>query len=574
MSEDLKTKTVAQLQEIAASRGVSRTKGLKKADLIAAISGSGGSNGSSRSSGNGNGRATTKQAAPAASPETQASQGGGSRDSNRGTERGERREQSQSTERPNNERQQENRGGQENRSNDRQDRPDRQGGDRQFNRQQRQQGNFQNPRHQGGQGGGFDDRRGDRRRRKKGKNRGSGGGGGGGGGGLPQGSMDREWSTEELESEGAALVSGVLDVMPDGYGFVRAGGYMQTGRDAYVPQQMIRRLSLRKGDEVRGYVRPLREGDRYAALLKIDAINDKAPELARHRVDFKDLTPLFPDERFHLEWGPKAITERVIDLISPIGRGQRCLIVSPPKAGKTTVLKQIANGIRANSKDVHLIVLLVDERPEEVTDWRRTVKADEVAFSTFDRPATEHTQVAELVLARAQRLVELGRDVVIMLDSITRLARAYNLAAPVSGRILSGGVDSGALYPPKKFFGAARNIEEGGSLTIVASALVDTGSKMDEVIFEEFKGTGNSEIRLDRGLSEKRIFPAIDIEGSSTRKEELLYTREELPLVWRWRRLLAALEPRQAMELLRDKMLQTENNAQLLVEISKMKNVD
>jgi transcription termination factor Rho len=283
---------------------------------------------------------------------------------------------------------------------------------------------------------------------------------------------------------------------------------------------------------------------------------------------------LFPEERFRLEWGPQALTERVIDIIAPLGKGQRGLIVSPPKAGKTTILKQIANGILANTKGVHLIVLLVDERPEEVTDWQRTVKAAEVVYSTFDQPAENHTQVAELVLERAKRLVEAKQDVAILLDSVTRLARAYNLSAPASGRILSGGVDSTALYPPKRFFGAARNIEEGGSLTIIASALVETGSRMDEVIFEEFKGTGNSEIRLDRQLSEKRIFPAIDIEASSTRKEELLYDKEELVLVWRWRRLLHALAPGQAMELLRDKLTQSQTNEQFLKEIAKMKNVD
>ena len=388
--------------------------------------------------------------------------------------------------------------------------------------------------------------------------------------GMP---ADRELSAEEAALEGE-LATGILDVLPEGYGFLRTSGYLPGPADIYVSQSQIRRFGVRKGDEVSGYVRAPRSDEKYYALLRIETVAGMTPDEARLRPDFKSLTPLFPDERFRLEWGPQAITERVIDLVAPLGKGQRGMVVSPPKAGKTTILKQIANGILANTKGVHLIVLLVDERPEEVTDWQRTVKAAEVVYSTFDRPADDHTQVAELVLHRAQRLVEAQQDVVILLDSITRLARAYNLAAPASGRILSGGVDSTALYPPKRFFGAARNIEEGGSLTIIASALVETGSKMDEVIFEEFKGTGNSEIRLDRQLSEKRIFPAINIEASGTRKEELLYEKEELMMVWRWRRLLHALAPGQAMELLRDKMGQTGSNADLLKEIAKMKNVD
>jgi transcription termination factor Rho len=293
------------------------------------------------------------------------------------------------------------------------------------------------------------------------------------------------------------------------------------------------------------------------------------PETARQRPDFDKLTPLFPDERYRLEHDPKWITERIIDLIAPVGKGQRGMVVSPPKAGKTTVLKQIAGGILAADPDSHVIVLLVDERPEEVTDWQRTVEAAEVVYSTFDKPADQHTQVTELVLERSKRLVEQGMNVVILLDSITRLARAYNLSAPASGRILSGGVDSTALYPPKRFFGAARNLEEGGSLTIIASALVETGSRMDEVIFEEFKGTGNWEIRLDRNLSEKRIFPALNIEASGTRKEERLMPTEELALVWRLRRVLHALEPAAALELLIDKIRATKSNEQFLREISK-----
>jgi transcription termination factor Rho len=412
--------------------------------------------------------------------------------------------------------------------------------------------------------------RGGRGRRRRGRDRGRDRGERGGGG-------DRSGPRERPESSDASdqnveaeARTGVLDVLPEGYGFLRTSGYLPGPSDIYVSLSQIRRFALRRGDEISGYVRRPKDNEKYFALVRVETVAGLDPETARSRPKFEQLTPLFPDERFLLEWGPQAVTERIIDLVAPLGKGQRELIVSPPKAGKTTILKQIANGIMANTEGVHLIVLLVDERPEEVTDWQRTVKAAEVVYSTFDRPAEDHTQVAELVLERAKRLVEAKQDVVILLDSITRLARAYNLSAPASGRILSGGVDSTALYPPKRFFGAARNIEEGGSLTIVASALVETGSRMDEVIFEEFKGTGNSEIRLDRQLSEKRIFPAIDIEASGTRKEELLYEKEELALVWRLRRVLHALAPGAAMELLRDKIGNTKSNDQFLKEINKV----
>ena len=416
-------------------------------------------------------------------------------------------------------------------------------------------------------------RTGRRDRRNRNRNRGRrGAGGGGGGDGMPRhsGLPQAEVTEAEMASAEGEVRTGILDVLPEGYGFLRTSGYLPGPNDVYVSLSQIRRFALRRGDEVTGQVRTPKDSEKYHALLRIDTVAGLDPDTARQRPKFESLTPLFPHERFRLEWGPQAVAERIMDLVAPIGKGQRALIVSPPKAGKTTILKQIANGIVANTKDTHLIVLLVDERPEEVTDWQRTVKAAEVVYSTFDRPAEDHTQVAELVLERAKRLVEARVDVVILLDSITRLARAYNLAAPASGRILSGGVDSTALYPPKRFFGAARNIEEGGSLTIVASALVETGSRMDEVIFEEFKGTGNSEIRLDRQLSEKRIFPAIDIEASGTRKEELLYEKEELQLVWRLRRVLHALAPGAAMELLRDKIGQTKSNEQFLREINKV----
>jgi transcription termination factor Rho len=377
----------------------------------------------------------------------------------------------------------------------------------------------------------------------------------------------REATEEELAE--APVMTGILDVLPEGYGFLRTSGYLPSQQDIYVSLSQIRRFALRKGDEVTGAVRHPKDNEKYFALLRIDTVNGVTPDEARQRPSFEKLTPLFPEERFRLEHDATAVTERVIDLVAPIGKGQRGMVVSPPKAGKTTVLKQIANGILQSDPKTHVMVLLVDERPEEVTDWQRTVEAAEVVYSTFDKPADQHIQVTELVLERAKRLVEGGQNVAILLDSVTRLARAYNLAAPASGKILSGGVDSTALYPPKRFFGAARNIEEGGSLTIIASALVETGSRMDEVIFEEFKGTGNMELRLDRALSEKRIFPAINIEASGTRKEERLMPTEELALVWRLRRVLHALEGPASIEMLIDKIRSTKSNEQFLKEIAK-----
>ncbi|HXF35736.1 MAG TPA: transcription termination factor Rho, partial [Actinomycetota bacterium] len=379
----------------------------------------------------------------------------------------------------------------------------------------------------------------------------------------------REEQERAEEIANAPTATGLLDILPEGYGFLRTSGYLPGPEDIYVSLSQIRRFMLRKGDVVTGKVRQPKDNEKYFALLQIENVNGLDAEEAKQRPHFEKLTPLFPNERFRLESGPGAITERIIDMVAPIGKGQRGMVVSPPKAGKTTVLKQIANGIIHSSPDTHVIVLLVDERPEEVTDWQRTVAAAEVVYSTFDKPADQHIQVTELVLERAKRLAEMGRDVAILLDSITRLARAYNLAAPASGKILSGGVDSTALYPPKRFFGAARNIEEGGSLTIIASALVETGSRMDEVIFEEFKGTGNMELRLDRALSEKRLFPAINVEASGTRKEELLMPPEELALVWKLRRVLHALEPAAAIELLIDKIRATKSNEQFLKEIAK-----
>jgi transcription termination factor Rho len=377
----------------------------------------------------------------------------------------------------------------------------------------------------------------------------------------------REATEEELAN--APVMTGILDVLPEGYGFLRTSGYLPSQQDIYVSLSQIRRFALRKGDEVTGAVRHPKDNEKYFALLRIDTVNGVTPDEARQRREFEKLTPLFPEERFRLENAPTEVTERVIDLVAPIGKGQRGMVVSPPKAGKTTVLKQIANGILHSDPKTHVMVLLVDERPEEVTDWQRTVEAAEVVYSTFDKPADQHIQVTELVLERAKRLVEAGQDVAILLDSVTRLARAYNLAAPASGKILSGGVDSTALYPPKRFFGAARNIEEGGSLTIIASALVETGSRMDDQIFEEFKGTGNMELRLDRVLAEKRIYPAINIEASGTRKEERLMPSEELALTWRLRRVLHALDSNAAMEMLIDKIRSTKSNEQFLKEIAK-----
>ncbi|HEX5016766.1 MAG TPA: transcription termination factor Rho [Actinomycetes bacterium] len=365
-------------------------------------------------------------------------------------------------------------------------------------------------------------------------------------------------------------VAGILDVL-DNYAFVRTSGYLPGPNDVYVSLSQVRRHNLRRGDAVTGAVRQPKEGERrekFNALVRLDTVNGADLENAKQRQEFAKLTPLYPQDRLRLETEPSMLTTRVIDLVAPIGKGQRGLIVSPPKAGKTMVLQAIANAITTNNPEVHLMVVLVDERPEEVTDMQRTVKGEVIA-STFDRPADDHTTVAELAIERAKRLVELGHDVVVLLDSMTRLGRAYNLSAPASGRILSGGVDSSALYPPKRFFGAARNIENGGSLTILATALVETGSKMDEVIFEEFKGTGNMELKLDRKLADKRIFPAVDVDASGTRKEELLLGADELKIVWSLRRVLHALEPQQALELLLSKLKETKSNTEFLLQVQK-----
>ena len=381
---------------------------------------------------------------------------------------------------------------------------------------------------------------------------------------------NRNRNREPIDESELEVRQGILDILPEGYGFLRVTGYLPGDKDVYVAANLIRKARLRKGDIIEGPIRPARAQEKFPALVRPVKVNGVEPDEAAERPKFAKLTPLFPDQRLRLEVDghPDLMMARIIDLIAPIGKGQRGLIVSPPKAGKTTVLKDIAASIAANNPECHLMVVLVDERPEEVTDMQRSVKG-EVIYSTFDRPAEEHTQVSELAIERAKRLVESGTDVVILLDSITRLARAHNLATPASGRILSGGVDSTALYPPKRFFGAARNIEEGGSLTIIGTALVETGSRMDEVIFEEFKGTGNMELRLDRKLADKRIYPAIDIESSGTRREELLFERAELQEVWKLRRVLLALESGAALELLIDRLKSTKSNAEFLISVAK-----
>ena len=391
-----------------------------------------------------------------------------------------------------------------------------------------------------------------------------------GGGRRRRGRGRRQPSHAKIPESELEVREGLLDILPEGYGFLRVSGYGPGEKDVYVSAGLIRRMQLRKGDLVGGPIRPPRSQEKYPGMVRVQHVNKTDPVQAMRRPKFDRLTPLFPDQRLRLELEgmPQRTLARLIDLISPIGKGQRGLIVSPPKAGKTTVLKEIAQSITVNNPECHLMVVLVDERPEEVTDMQRSVRGD-VVYSTFDRPAEQHTQIADLALERAKRMVETGMDVVILLDSITRLARAHNLAAPASGRMLSGGIDATALYPPKRFFGAARNIEEGGSLTILGTALVETRSKMDEVIFEEFKGTGNMELRLDRKLADKRIYPAVDIELSGTRREELLFTVDELPQVWKLRRVLLSLDSGAAIELLLDKLQSSPSNKVFLAEVAR-----
>ena len=372
----------------------------------------------------------------------------------------------------------------------------------------------------------------------------------------------------QSERAGHAYATGILDIVDEGYGFLRRHGLMPSLDDVYVSSSQVRRFGLRIGDRVAGSIRTPREGEKYWGMLRVDLVNGVDPDTARRRPNFGDLTPIHPDDLLNLESDPKNLSQRLVNLVNPIGKGQRALIVSPPKAGKTMLLKNIANGITANYPEILLMVALIGERPEEVTDMRRSVKG-EVISSTFDEPTENHTHVAEMALEIAKRQVETGRDVVILLDSITRLARAYNLALPPSGRTLSGGIDPIALYPPKRFFGAARNLEEGGSLTIIATCLVDTGSRMDDVVYEEFKGTGNSELILDRKLSEKRIFPSIDVQRSGTRREELLLEEPTLKMVWTMRRMLSAVGTNEGIELLLNRLAKTESNAQFLTSLTK-----
>ena len=459
-------------------------------------------------------------------------------------------------------------------------RDDRSAGDRQQAERasaDRQQADRQQADRQGGDDRQDDEERGGRRRRSRDRfrdrdrdrKRGRTGRG-------TQGDLGGLDEIEVTEDDVLVPVAGILDVL-DSYAFVRTTGYLPGPNDVYVSLNQVKKHGLRRGDAITGAVRQPREGEqapqggrpnKFNALVRLDTVNGMDPEVARQRPEFTKLTPLYPQERLRLETEPGRLTPRVIDIVAPIGKGQRGLIVAPPKAGKTIVMQQIANAISANNPEVHLMVVLVDERPEEVTDMERTVKGEVIA-STFDRPASDHTIVAELAIERAKRLVELGQDVVVLLDSLTRLSRAYNLAAPASGRILSGGVDASALYPPKRFFGAARNIENGGSLTILASALVETGSKMDEVIFEEFKGTGNMELRLSRSLADKRIFPAVDVNASGTRREEVLMSNDELKIVYKLRRVLGALDQQQAIELLLGKLRETKSNVEFLLQVQK-----
>ncbi|ADL69995.1 transcription termination factor Rho [Thermoanaerobacterium thermosaccharolyticum DSM 571] len=384
--------------------------------------------------------------------------------------------------------------------------------------------------------------------------------------GLPLISDVSEPLKELIETQGDVVAEGVLDIMPDGYGFLRVENFIQGNKDIYISQSQIRRFGLKVGDKVKGITRIPREGEKYSAILYVESINGESPDLAKKRIPFDELTPIFPDEKLKLETIPTELAMRLVDIIAPIGKGQRGMIVAPPKAGKTTLLKKIANSISINHPEVHLIVLLIDERPEEVTDMKRSIKG-EVVYSTFDELPEHHTKVAEMVLEYAKRLVEYGKDVVILMDSITRLARAYNLVTPPSGRTLSGGLDPSALHPPKRFFGAARNIEEGGSLTILATALIETGSRMDDVIFEEFKGTGNMELHLDRKLQERRIFPAIDIYKSGTRKEELLLSQKELEAMWMIRKAMSSIAPNEVTEVLIDRLMRTRTNAEFIEAI-------
>ncbi|MGZ5404572.1 MAG: transcription termination factor Rho [Nocardioides sp.] len=587
---------IADLKSMAGGLGIAGAGSMKKAELVSAIKAAqsgggqsgGGQSGGAKSSGatsdgatSGGGRARQTKKTTARQPEqddrpqpAQESQrdapepaheskqesrkdqrDGGQKDRNRNQNRGQdRQQQNQDRQQQNQDRQHQERQHQERQQQERQHQ-ERQHQDRQQQNQDRNR-----DRDQGGQADDGTSR--SRRRRGRDRNR--------SGGATTQGGQRNEPDTTILEDDILIPAAGILDVL-DNYAFVRTSGYLPGTDDVYLSLSMVRRFGLRRGDAVVGQVRQPREGERkekFNPMVKVDSVNGADPETSTNRVEFAKLTPLYPSERLRLETVPTNLIGRVIDIAAPIGKGQRGLIVSPSKAGKTMIMQSIANSITTNNPECHLMVVLVDERPEEVTDFERSVKG-EVISSTFDRPASDHTTVAELAIERAKRLVELGHDVVVLLDGITRLGRAYNLAAPPSGRILSGGVDSAALYPPKRFFGAARNIENGGSLTILATALIESGSKMDEVIFEEFKGTGNMEIRLRREFADKRLFPAIDAVQSGTRREELLMSKEELAIVWKLRRVLSGLDGQQALELLLERLKKSQSNIEFLMQVQK-----
>jgi transcription termination factor Rho len=555
----LNSMLIADLRSMAAGMGISGAGSMKKAQLVEAIKSaqSGGQSGSQKSAqSDGRGQDQNRDRGkdqqdrdrrdPNRGQSDQAQQKGGQQQKD-----GQQAEQKQADQKQADQKQAD----------------QKQGGNRNQNQQNRNQGQNQpqqqnqSQQNQSQQNQG-DDNRSSRSRRRRGRDRDRGRQGGG--------NQRNEPDTTILEDDVLLPAAGILDVL-DNYAFVRTSGYLAGSEDVYVSLTMVRKYGLRRGDAIVGQVRQPREGERkekFNPMVRIDSVNGADPESARSRVEFAKLTPLYPSERLRLETEPTNLIGRVIDIAAPIGKGQRGLIVSPSKAGKTMIMQSIANSITTNNPECHLMVVLVDERPEEVTDFERSVKG-EVISSTFDRPASDHTTVSELAIERAKRLVELGHDVVVLLDGITRLGRAYNLAAPASGRILSGGVDSAALYPPKKFFGAARNIENGGSLTILATALIESGSKMDEVIFEEFKGTGNMEIRLRRDFADKRLFPAIDAVQSGTRREELLMTKEELQIVWKLRRVLSGLDGQQALELLLERLRKSQSNIEFLMQVQK-----
>ncbi len=579
---------IADLKSMASGMGIRGARSMKKAQLVDAIKAAQSGQGTSSESAqkeSAHKDSGQKDSAPKkeSAPKDSRQKGSGQKDSGQkdsGQDRGaddrarsdeakddrprnDQGRRDQDRQREDRQRDRDGRGRDQSDKNQRDNRGQSQGGQSQQNQGgQAQGGQNQGGQNQGGQNQGGqrnDDRAGGRNRRRRGRDR-----------DRSRSGQRNEPDTTILEDDVLIPAAGILDVL-DNYAFVRTSGYLPGSEDVYVSLTMVRKFGLRRGDAIVGQVRQPREGERkekFNPMVRIDSVNGADPEESNSRIEFSKLTPLYPSERLRLETEPANLIGRVIDIAAPIGKGQRGLIVSPSKAGKTMIMQSIANSITTNNPECHLMVVLVDERPEEVTDFERSVKG-EVISSTFDRPASDHTTVAELAIERAKRLVELGHDVVVLLDGITRLGRAYNLAAPASGRILSGGVDSAALYPPKRFFGAARNIENGGSLTILATALIESGSKMDEVIFEEFKGTGNMEIRLRRDFADKRLFPAIDAVQSGTRREELLMTKDELAIVWKLRRVLSALDGQQALELLLERLKKSQSNIEFLMQVQK-----